>query len=348
MDSFSLPKPRGRKLPSTKLRSLRMAPEEWVDLVRPQDEATLPVVFRAAADGLDLARWAEQNRALIDSSLLACGALLFRGFGLDSLADFERFVRVVSGELIEYHERSSPRSEMGRNIYTSTDAPAHQSIFLHNENSYQHRWPLKIFLFCRAPARQGGETPLADCRKVLRRIPPQIIARFEERQVMYLRNFGDGLGLTWEQVFRTADRARVEAYCRLAGIEFFWKDGNRLRTRQVRPAIVKHPLTGEAAWFNQAALFHVTTLESTTREQLLAEFDEEDLPLNSYYGDGSPIEPSVLDEVREAYRRETVTFAWRKGDLLMLDNVLVAHGRSAFAGQREVLVGMAEPCAWAE
>jgi alpha-ketoglutarate-dependent taurine dioxygenase len=164
---------------------------------------------------------------------------------------------------------------------------------------------------------------------------------------MYLRNFGDGLGLTWEQVFRTGDRAVVEAYCRSAGIEFFWKDDNRLRTRQVRPAIVKHPLSGEAVWFNQAALFHVTTLEPTVRERLLAEFDEEDLPLNSYYGDGSSIEPSVLDEVREAYRREAVTFPWRKGDVLMLDNVLVAHGRSAFAGHRQIVVGMAEPCAWA-
>jgi hypothetical protein len=87
MDSFNLPKPRGRKLPPTKLRPLRISPGEWVNLVRPRDEAApLPLVFRAAVDGVDLARWVEQNRALLDRHLPSCGGLLFTGFRLDSLA----------------------------------------------------------------------------------------------------------------------------------------------------------------------------------------------------------------------------------------------------------------------
>ncbi|HEX2252875.1 MAG TPA: TauD/TfdA family dioxygenase [Thermoanaerobaculia bacterium] len=76
---------------------------------------------------------------------------------------------------------------------------------------------------------------------------------------------------------------------------------------------------------------------------MLAEFSAEELPSNSYYGDGSPIEPEVLDHLREIYRRETVAFPWQRGDLLVLDNMLVAHGRAAFEGSRRVLVGMAEP-----
>jgi hypothetical protein len=63
---------------------------------------------------------------------------------------------------------------------------------------------------------------------------------------------------------------------------------------------------------------------------------------NTYYGDGSPIEPKVLDQLRAAYNAETVSFPWQKGDLLMLDNMLVAHGRSPFVGPRQILVGMAE------
>ena len=74
-----------------------------------------------------------------------------------------------------------------------------------------------------------------------------------------------------------------------------------------------------------------------------SQFTEEDLPNNTYYGDGSPIEPSVLDEIRDAYLKETVVFPWLKGDLLMLDNMLVAHGRAPFTEPRKILVGMADP-----
>jgi hypothetical protein len=96
-------------------------------------------------------------------------------------------------------------------------------------------------------------------------------------------------------------------------------------------------------WFNHAAFFHISTLEPSAQEVLLAGSGEEELPNNTYYGDGSPIEFSVLEEIREAYRRETVSFSWQEGDLLMLDNMLVAHGRNPYVGRRKILVAMADP-----
>jgi alpha-ketoglutarate-dependent taurine dioxygenase len=42
------------------------------------------------------------------------------------------------------------------------------------------------------------------------------------------------------------------------------------------------------------------------------------------------------------YREAAVCFAWQKGDLLMVDNMLVAHGRAPFTGPRRILVAMAE------
>jgi alpha-ketoglutarate-dependent taurine dioxygenase len=201
---------------------------------------------------------------------------------------------------------------------------------------------MKIFFFCLKSATAGGETPLADVRKVLERIDPKIVDIFAQKQVMYVRNFGSGLGLHWHDVFQTTDKLKVEEYCQSRDIEVEWKDGNCLRTRQVRHAILKHPKTGEKVWFNHAAFFHISTLEPALRESLLADFKESDLPNNTYYGDGTPIEPSVLDEVREAYRQETVTFPWQEGDILMLDNMLVAHGRSPFVGSRKIAVGMSE------
>jgi alpha-ketoglutarate-dependent taurine dioxygenase len=306
-------------------------------------QTSLPLVIQPRVDGIDLQAWAVRNQAQIKSSLLQHGALLFRGFNLREADDFEGFVKTVSSELLEYRERSSPRSLVQGHIYTSTNYPADQTIFLHNENSYQITWPLKIFFFCHTAPASGGETPIADCRRTLRRLDPKIVERFSDKKVMYVRNFCNGFGLSWQTVFQTDDKNQLNDYCRRAGIEAEWKSANQLRTRQVREAVAIHPVTGEPVWFNHAAFFHESTLEPTIREMLHSQFKEEDLPNNTYYGDGSPIEPSVLDEIRDAYLKETVLFPWLKGDLLMLDNMLVAHGRAPFTGPRKILVGMADP-----
>ena len=303
----------------------------------------LPLLVAPEVKGLNLAQWARASREIIAAHLSRYGGILFRGFEVNSSADFEQLIIAVAGDSLEYRERSSPRSRVGRNIYTSTDYPSSQSIFVHNENSYQQSWPLMIFFFCETPAEAGGETPIADCRNVLQRISPTIRERFERKGWMYVRNFGDGFGLDWQTVFQTSDRSVVEQHCRKNGILAEWREGNRLRTRAVRPVVVKHPRTGEDVWFNHATFFHVTTLEPGIRQMLVAEFSEDELPSNTFYGDGSPIECSVLEELREAYRQEMVTFPWRKGDVLLLDNMLAAHGRAPYVGARKILVGMAEP-----
>jgi alpha-ketoglutarate-dependent taurine dioxygenase len=102
------------------------------------------------------------------------------------------------------------------------------------------------------------------------------------------------------------------------------------------------------SWFNHATFFHVTTLEPALRDALLSQFSEDDLPNNTYYGDGQPIEPSVLDELRGAYHEATRLFPWQTGDLLLLDNTIMAHGREPFTGARSILVGLALPAAWAD
>lgn len=303
----------------------------------------LPLLIEPARPGVDLPGWAASNRELLEEKLLVHGGILFRGFGLQGPEDLSAVIHAVSGELLEYKERSSPRTQVGGNVYTSTDYPADQPIFLHNENSYQKEWPLKIFFLCRQQPGEGGETPIADCRRVMERIDPEIRERFADKKWMYVRNFGDGFGLSWPTVFQTRDKRAVEEHCRAKGIEAEWKEGDRLRTRAVRAAVIAHPKTGEPSWFNHATFFHVSTLEPSVREALQAEFAEEDLPANTYYGDGSSIEPEVMEHLRRAYRESTVAFPWQQGDLLMLDNVLVAHGRAPYKGAREILVGMAEP-----
>lgn len=304
----------------------------------------LPLLMTPSGDGMDLTAWAANNVKHLGECLSAHGGILFRDFGVQTPDEFQRFIAAVSGEALEYSERSSPRSSVANtNIYTSTDYPSSQSIFVHNENSYKRSFNLKIFFFCETPSASGGETPIADCRNVYKRISAQVRNRFIEKKWMYVRNYGDGFGLDWQTAFQTTDKEAVEQHCRRNGIEIEWRAENRLRTHTILPAVIKHPHTGESVWFNHATFFHVSTLDASLQEGLRVGFEKEaDFPANTYYGDGSPIEPEILEELREAYRQETVIFPWRRGDVLMLDNVLAAHGRAPYEGARRILVGMTE------
>jgi alpha-ketoglutarate-dependent taurine dioxygenase len=330
-------------LPQVKRRAVSVSPENQVlaCCLNPGDEFVY--LIEPALRDVDLIAWAGANKRLIESKLYQHGAILFRGFDVNSVKQFEAFTAAVSDQAMEYRERSSPRSQVGDKIYTSTDYPPDQTIFPHNEHSYSLTFPLKLFFHCVLPAPAGGETPLADTRRILRSISPETRARFADKKWMYVRNFGDGYGLSWQTVYQTNDRSVVEGYCLNSGIEFEWKDGNRLRTRQVREATLQHPHTGELTWFNHITFFHISTLPPNLRDAVMADFVEADYPNNTYYGDGSAIEPEVMDELRAAYRSHLTSFTWRQGDIVLLDNMLTSHARSAYQGDRRILFAMSEP-----
>jgi len=303
----------------------------------------LPLMVQPTLNGVNLASWAVNNKEYIRTELAKHGAILFRDFTVDSPLKFEEFARSVSadGELFDEYG-DLPRENPGAKVYHSTPYPADKSILFHNESSHMHRWPMKILFYCVKAAEGKGATPILDCRKTYQTIDSAIIRRMTEKKLMYVRNFIDGLDVSWQQFFQTSDKKKVEDYCRMAGMEFEWKGEKQLTTRQVCPAVVKHPYTGELLFFNQIQLHHISCLDPDVRASMLSMFRQEDLPRNVYYGDGTPIEDSVVKEISDVYDQLAVRFQWRAGDVIMLDNMMVAHARDPFEGTRKILVAMAE------
>lgn len=299
----------------------------------------LPVLVGPAFAGEPLLAALPRLHADIESLVSTVGGVLLRGFAVPTVDDFRAFAAGFGLPLLSYEFGSTPRTEVGGGVYTSTEYPAHQAIPLHNEQAYTREWPMRIWFHCVTASPEGGETPIADSRAVLRRMPAAVRERFAPG-ILYVRNYGE-FDVPWQKVFNTDSRAEVEAYCRKTGIRWEWLPDGELRTTQLCQAIETHPASGAAVWFNQAHLFHVSNLQPEVRESLEDLLGVENLPRNTYFADGSPIPDAILDEVRAVLDAETVSFRWEAGDVLMLDNMLAAHARAPFKGPRKVVVAMA-------
>ncbi|GAX45366.1 amino acid adenylation [Tolypothrix sp. NIES-4075] len=331
-----------KKLKSIKPKIISLTKDELIKTDYLQSGKSLPLVIQPAIDNIDLVDWFQNSREFVEQKLSKHGALLFRGFNNNLLPDvFEQFALAICSDLFNENGEHQ-RESVSRNIYTPVFYPPEQKLLLHNENSFNHSWPMKILFGCVLPAQQGGETPLVDSRQVFELIDPKIREQFMQKKIMYVRNYGEELGLSWQSVFNTVDKSEVEEKCKKNLMDFEWKEGDRLRTSCVRPSVVIHPNTGEISWFNQAQHWHLSCLPQATRESLLFLLCESELPRNCYYGDGSPIEDSVMEEICQVYRQLEISFPWEKGDILVLDNILTAHGRNPFVGERKILVAMGE------
>lgn len=300
----------------------------------------LPLLVEPAFPGVDLAAWAMANRARVEEWLVRHGAILFRGFSISAPEPFERLALSVSRRLFK---ENGEHTAVSGNIYTPVFYSPDKKLLWHNENSFNREWPTKILFCCAAPAARGGETPLVDSRAVYQRLDPRVREPFESKGVLYMRHCGVGVGLDWQTVFRTDDRAEVERRCTEDGFEVLWKDGGSvLRTRCWRPAVVRHGITGEVSWFNQAQHWHIACLDADTRDALRVLLSDDDFPRHCYYGDGSPIPDADMEHILDVYRELEVSFPWQTGDVVLVDNVLVAHARNPFQGERKILVALGD------
>jgi hypothetical protein len=285
-------------------------------------------------------RWTDFRHS-IAARLRECGAVTMT---VDDLT-VQRF-GILRDRLIErpgeYREAATPRSAYADGVWSATDLPASQRIDPHNESSYRLSWPGRILFGCVHPPDTGGQTLLTDVRAVCTALPADVVGEFRDRGWMLVRNYQPDIGVPWQDAFGTTEHSDVLEYCRANDIETEWRDGDVLRTRQVRPAVTRHPVTHDELWFNHIAFWHVSSLPARARTQLEDEFGPDGVPFATYYGDGGVIPDDVMSVIRQCYQQATVEYRWRAGALLLLDNMRVAHGRLAFTGTRTIVVAMGD------
>lgn len=266
-------------------------------------------------------------------------ALVFRGFGITA-ESYDEVTTALLPRRLAYIHGNSPRTKVGQNVYTSTEYPPEFTISMHNEMSYAHTWPSRLLFFCEQAPTSGGATPVVDGQLWLESMDPEIRDAFAGG-VRYIQNLHDGYGLgkSWQATFETEDPAEVEAFLDKAGADWKWKGDGTLWISQLRPATTRHPVTDTEVWFNQADQFHIAGLGDDARE--MAELlSEDEMPQSVTFADGSPIPAEYITHIQETGLRLAVDVDWQAGSLLLIDNVLVGHGRRPFAGPRRVLVAM--------
>lgn len=297
-----------------------------------------PAQFREIAlsdrSGLRGGEWVNAAKAI----LAADGAVLLRGAGRDADAA-ETALGMIDPELLDDAFWSTPRTRVAKKTLTATEYPSPRTIPLHSEMAYMPTWPRLIAFHSIKVADEGGETTVCPLDPVSAALGADL-HDFAAKGVRYRRTFQKRFDISWQKAFQTEDPAQVEDIGRRFGMHIEWLADDVLVTTHRAQGTISGS-DGALIYFNQAHLFHPSTLGGEVRAALEKTVGADRLPRLSTYGDGAPIPDDLLDRVRAAFDTHVTRMVWREGDILILDNMKFAHGRLPFAGSRRLHVALA-------
>ncbi|MGW5868688.1 TauD/TfdA family dioxygenase [Streptomyces sp. NPDC055239] len=297
----------------------------------------------SAATGGDPEGWAAEHHDALRAAVAAHGSVLVRGLGLAEPDAVTGVFRRLAHTLMPDREPFAPRRRYTEGVYSSTKWPPNQQMCMHHEMSYALEFPGMLLFACLEAPASGGATGVADGAAVLDALPAELTERFEKEGWILARSYQDEIGASAAEAFGTDDRDAVSRYCRDHAIDFEWRSDGSLRTRQLRSAVIHHPVGGRRLWFNQIAFLSEWTMDAEVREYLTDVYGPDGLPFTTRFGNGDPIGEDVVRAINEVYDAHTLREPWRSGDLLLVDNLRTAHSREPFDGPREVLAGLADP-----
>lgn len=309
----------------------------------------------ALADDLDAATaWLRARQEAFDALLCDVGAVVLRGFAWRDTDGFAAAIDHYPSPAHGYLGGATPRDQVKGRVFEATRAPAAAKLMFHQEMAYLPHFPSKLAFFCNVAPETGGETLIADVRRFDSEISQSFRAEVRRRGVRYKRNFRrpdwssgdldlDTFHRPWTEAFSTTDPKAAEAGCLAMGLEFEWEANGSLSVIYNAPGFVTHPRTGREIWFNQIP--SQSRNASSLGPARMALYDQRygkdnPRPYTTTYGDGGEI---AVDDVMGLYpvlERLEVAFPWRQGDLMLLDNFYVFHGRGGYTGRRDVQVAL--------
>jgi hypothetical protein len=323
-------------------------------------EAGLPLILRPAAEGpadfSEVLQWYRESRALLEQWAQYAGAVLLRGFAIPDATSFGRLAHCHPEHRLQYVGGATPRARIEGNVYESTRIDARFRIGLHQEKSYMAEYPRWLAFYCEKPCEEGGETLLCDMLEMTRRLPRELKDTFRQRGVKYIRNFRDrdcaGSDLehgaleeyhrVWQEALDCQTRSEAEERCTQAGLQYHWLGDGSLTVSNVRPALIEHPRSREAIWFNQATTQHLNARSLGVSYFALRHFygPRPAFPYEVRYGDDGPMTVQELTPVYDTLQSLELKLPWCRADYLLVDNIRMAHGRSPFRGDRVVRVAL--------
>ncbi len=304
-----------------------------------------PLALQCKTPDVSLAaatEWIHTHREKLLEEASQHGAILFRGFPLNSPEDCDAFVAAFGLANFPYIESLSNavRVNYTERIFSANEAPADVTIYFHHEMAQTPIYPARLFFFCQTPAEEGGETPLCRSDILFEQLAercPEFAKNCEEKGLRYSNVMPaendpkSGMGRSWKSTFRAETREEAEARLREIGYDWEWlPDGSLRATTPVLPA-VRDVGDGRKAFFNQ----------------LIAAFqgwkDERNDPSKAIrFGDGSPLDRDAVNVATELAYKIAFDLPWQKGDAVLVDNFVAMHGRRTFKGTRKVLASLAD------
>src|SRR3990167_5002276 len=301
------------------------------------------------------------NDELLPVVLNIQGALLIRGFNaMRTAEDFQHVISSIFPKLMDYVGGTSPREQVYGNIMTATNMPPSWSIPLHQEMSYLKNSPSRIAFFCTQPAISGGYSTLGNMRYVTDIIAPDVMKKFKThglqlcRSLPSLKTINDkpGVQKAWSEVFSTTNRDQVDEISKHKGWCTEWLNNDTLRIwQEILPATKLHPYDQTEVWFNQVHMFSPVCSELWAKRDAReddylrlcdARNNNPDMLDKVFYGNGELVSKEDATYISRILEESEIQTKLTNSDLLILDNIFVAHGRSPFSGKREILVALIE------
>ena len=138
------------------------------------------------------------------------------------------------------------------------------------------------------------------------------------------------IGRGWQATYGSEDRAVAEKNAKELCAKVEWLPDGCMRTvTDALPAVRIDPRTGKKVWFNHIITHYRGWVDSRNKPEESVVF-----------ADGSPMPPKTMDILENVLNDLASDFIWQKGDVVMIDNRQVLHGRRSFTPPRRVLASL--------